>query len=121
MEEKKANIEIKSCFLSITIDKTMKESFTDLCKKNGLDFSYANALFIKQCLKIDDIPFENDQMSNNKKGKQKKDPVRCSIRISPEERNAFKYLCKKKNVKMIDSLKMFMGIAIQNKKFPFSN
>lgn len=74
MEEKKANIEIKSCFLSITIDKTMKESFTDLCKKNGLDFSYANALFIKQCLKIDDIPFENDQMSNNKKGKQKKIP-----------------------------------------------
>ena len=39
MEEKKANIEIKSCFLSITIDKTMKENFNDLCRKNGLDFS----------------------------------------------------------------------------------
>lgn len=125
MDEKKqtpkVNSAIRSGFLSIVIDKKLKEDFTDLCKKNGLDFSYANAFFITQCLKIDNIPFERDQISINKTNKQKRELVRCSIRINPDERNAFKNLCMKKKIKMIDCLTMFMKTAVHSKKFPFSD
>lgn len=119
MEEQKNGI--RSHFLSIVIDKKMKTDFTDLCKRNGLDFSFANARFIKQCLIMDDIPFNENQIRNYKQSNQNQDLVRCSIRISQDERDAFKLLCKAKNAKMIDILKLFMETSIQKNFFSFSN
>lgn len=107
-------------FLSILLDKNTKNEFDNLCKSNGLNFSYAINRFINRCLKEQKIPFHSDQIKLYNQN-ENQELIRCSIRINSQKREEFKKLCKVENYKMNIIIKVFILLTIQEKKFVFFN
>ena len=114
---------VRSDYMSIRIDKVLKEDFYAFCKKCGMTVSGAVNYLIRRTIREEKLPFDvsvgkDDDVYGMDEGG---DPqiLRVSIRVDKEVRNEFAKICKNIGFPMGRIIKMFMKKCVNEGKFPF--
>lgn len=108
-------------YMSIRLEKTLKENFEAFCESCGITVSGAISMLVKHTINEQKIPFRisatPEVMGIHEGGK--KQIERISIRIDKEHREEFSKVCKHIGVPMGRIVKMFMANCLNNGKLPF--
>ncbi len=109
-------------YMSIRLDKTVKNEFYTFCQNCGMTVSFAVNLLVNKTVEEGKIPFEiatvNEPMGAYEGGEPQM--LRASIRIDKEQREKFQQVCNGVGVPMSRLVKMYMLNCIRSQKIPFS-
>lgn len=107
----------KNEYLSVRINKKLKQDFYEFCNKSGISASAAVNQLALKCVEKGSIPFVVHVVDYDmgKKG----DSIRTSIRMKSDLREDFSKVCAKTGIPMGTVVKMFMLQCIDEGRFPF--
>ncbi|BAL01862.1 hypothetical protein OBV_p-00070 (plasmid) [Oscillibacter valericigenes Sjm18-20] len=106
----------KNDYLSLRVNKELKETFYEFCRLKGFTAGKAMKLFARQFSKDDVIPFPLDVNRTYKD----ENFVRVSIHMDYDTRMEFFAACDKYGLPMSIIVRGFMDYCVTHDSFPYT-
>ena len=108
-------------YLSIRLNKNVKDEFETFCDSCGMTVSGAINLLVKKTIEERKIPFQISTMNEPIGAYEGGEPqtLRTSVRIDKRQREQFAEVCQSVGVPMSRLVKMFMLNCLNTGKVPF--